>query len=154
MSRENERKWHERFIRVAREVATWSKDPSTKTGCVIVRDRRVLTTGYNGFPPGVVDSVERYATREVKYRYIEHAERNAINQAALEGISLRGASMYVTFPPCQECARSIICVGIRAIYFPADNPVDNDPRVRDRWAASLGAADQMLLEAGVRSLRV
>lgn len=141
--------WHKRYLELAQHIATWSKDPSTKTGCVIVKDNRILTTGYNGFPEGVIDSAERYNDRPTKYKYIEHCDRNAIYQAARLGLSLEGATMYLTGPPCHECTKGIIQSGITRVLWPADNPFENDPATMARWAESMEASTSMLLEAGI-----
>lgn len=142
-------KWDNRFIEVCKLIATWSKDPSTKTGCVIVRDRRIISTGYNGFPEGVDDSPERYEDRPTKYRFIEHCDRNAIYSAAKNGISLQGATMYLTGPPCHECTKGIIQSGINVVVWPALNPFETDPKLIERWKESLDAAFVMQEEAGI-----
>ncbi|NJK88105.1 MAG: CMP deaminase, partial [Myxococcales bacterium] len=81
------KKWDLRFIELAKHVASWSKDPSTQCGCVIVdSSRRILSTGYNGFPAGVTDVYERLHDREVKYRLVAHSEVNAICTAARVGV--------------------------------------------------------------------
>lgn len=102
-------------MQLADTVATWSKDESTKVGAVIVgKKKRLLDLAYNGFPRGVSESPERN-TRPAKYLYTEHAERNAINNCARDGISTQGATMYCTLIPCHECARSIIQAGIKRV---------------------------------------
>src|SRR4030095_6132808 len=91
-------KWHIRFMELARHVATWSRDPSTQTGSVIVdpETKRVRSMGYNGFPRGVKDTEERYADRPTKYKMIVHCEANALMNADL---SVRGCILYTTkFP--------------------------------------------------------
>jgi dCMP deaminase len=127
--RETNCHWDVRFMRLAHEVAGWSKDPSRKIGAVITRDRRVLCTGYNGFPMGIADSIEALADREYKYRNIIHGEMNAIFNASREGISLEGSTLYVTtLPCCPECAKGIVQSGIRRVVMEHksfSNP--NDP---------------------------
>lgn len=71
-------KWHHRFLSLAKHVAGWSKDPSTKVGCVIAKDKRIVSVGYNGFPEGIRDTYERLNNRELKYQIVQHAEENAI----------------------------------------------------------------------------
>ena len=83
-------KWDERYLRLAKEVSTWSKDPSTKVGAIAVLDGSVLAQGYNGFPKGVNDDPAKYADRETKYKYTVHAEMNCIFNAAQNGVSLYG----------------------------------------------------------------
>lgn len=106
-------KWDARFLELAVHISNWSKDPSTKVGSVIVSpDRRVLSMGYNGFPRGVVDTVERLEDRETKLRYVSHAERNALDNVDQ---SLRGCTLYCTLQPCSECTKSIIQKGIKRV---------------------------------------
>lgn len=105
-------KWDERFLRMAGEVATWSKDPSTKVGCVIVRpDLTVSGLGFNGFPSGMCDHEELYNDREVKYTRTIHAEVNAV----LNSQGTVDCTAYVTAPPCTSCALILIQSGIRRV---------------------------------------
>ena len=98
-------KWDARFLELAVHISNWSKDPSTKVGSVIVSpDRRVLSMGYNGFPRGVVDTVERLEDRETKLRYVSHAERNALDNVDQD---LRGCILYCTLQPCSVSPASI-----------------------------------------------
>jgi dCMP deaminase len=146
--------WDRRFVALARAVSEWSKDPSTRTGAVVVDGhRRILSLGYNGFPVGVRDD-ERLTDREAKYRLIVHADLNAIYTAARLGLSLVGATMYLTGHPCNECMKGIIQVGIRRVAWPADNPFENDPATRERWADALLATHQMASESGVNMDRI
>jgi len=102
--------WDFRFLQLAEVTASWSKDPSTKVGSVIVdAKRRVVGLGYNGFPRGVKDDEERYNNRETKLLYVCHAERNALDNAPG---SVEGATLYATMFPCNECCKSIIQKGI------------------------------------------
>jgi dCMP deaminase len=138
------RKWDLRFLSLAREISSWSKDPSTKVGAVVVGPSRdVRTQGYNGFPRGVLDDASRYANRPLKYRYVVHAELNACLHAARTGVSLCGCSMYITLPPCAICAGAIIQVGIVEIVHPSCE-------VPERWRSDFELARDMLLEAKVR----
>ena len=136
-------KWDQRFIRLANEVAEWSKDPGTKVGAVLVNDRRIIATGYNGFPQGINDSFERYADREVKIAYTVHAEVNAILNAAKNGAQTNGVTLYVTFPPCVSCSSAVIQAGISHVVCPdlATAP--------DRWLESFQKGQNLLKEAGV-----
>ena len=105
--------WHKRFFDLADLIGSWSKDPSTKVGAVIVRpDRTIASVGYNGFPRGVEDV---YTTRDAKLLRTVHAEANAI-LAAQE--SLRGYTLYVTpLHPCANCAAFIIQSGIKEVHY-------------------------------------
>ena len=136
-------KWDQRFIRIANEVATWSKDLGTKVGAVLVDDRRIIATGYNGFPQHIEDSIERQLNREVKLAYTVHAEVNAILNAAKNGASTKHSTLYVTFPPCVSCAVSIIQAGVGAVVCPS---ISTAP---DRWFKSFELGQQLLEEAGV-----
>ncbi|CAA6604017.1 Uncharacterized deaminase in luxG 3'region [Rhodospirillaceae bacterium LM-1] len=110
--------WDRRFIALAAHIAAWSKDPSTKVGCVVVGpDREILTTGYNGFPRGVTDDPKRME-RPAKYLWTSHAEENAVAHAARIGVSLKGCTAYVTHCPCSRCARSLIQSGVRRVVYP------------------------------------
>lgn len=137
-------KWDKRFLNLAKEISTWSKDPSTKIGAVLVNDeKRILATGYNGFPKGIHDSEQRYHDRETKYKYVVHAEMNAIYNATYNGISLNDSTLYVWgLPVCSECAKGVIQVGIKRIVMPkADYP--------DRWIESFRKSRELFTEAGL-----
>ena len=113
-------KWITRFMALAEEVASWSKDPSTKVGAVAVDDeRRILAVGYNGFPRGVEDSEDRLWTRPVKYQLTTHAEANLIAAAARIGTSLANATLVVSsLYPCCVCAGLIAQAGIKRVIAP------------------------------------
>ena len=139
----NEEKWHIRFLRLAQEVASWRIDPSTKVGCVLVRNRRVVSTGYNGFPKNISDNFERLMDREKKYEITVHAEVNAVTTAALHGVSTEGCNAYVTFSPCSHCAAVLINAGIQEVY------VVGGSIIPDRWLSNFITASNLLAEAGV-----
>ncbi|MCS7316776.1 MAG: deaminase [Candidatus Dojkabacteria bacterium] len=111
--------WINYFFSLAETVATKSKDPSKKIGCVVVGpDNEIRSTGYNGFPRKVIEFEERYHTREEKLKWTEHAERNAIYNAARIGSSLNNCSIFIHgLFPCIECSKAIIQSGIKKIYF-------------------------------------
>lgn len=136
-------KWIARFGDLAKEVASWSKDPSSQVGAVIVRpDRTVASVGFNGFPRGVEDSSFLIENRDAKLLRTIHAELNAI-LAAKE--PLDGYSLFVwPFQPCAQCAAAIIQSGIKTVYCPY-----NDHLAQERWSESFKAALQMFDEAGV-----
>ena len=109
------RSWDEHFMDMAILVAQRSKDPSTKVGCVVVsEDKIVVATGYNGLPRGVQDRSERME-RPAKYLWTSHAEENAVAQSARVGAKLKGGTAYVTHHPCSRCARSLIQAGITKV---------------------------------------
>ena len=136
--------WDARFLELARHIAGWSKDPSTKVGCVVVGpDREIRSTGFNGFPRGIEDNADRLDDRELKYPLVCHAEENAIMHAARIGVALKGCVAYVTWPPCTRCARSLIQAGIREIVYPANLAIP------ERWVQDFRTSTQMLAEAGL-----
>ncbi len=141
-------KWDARFLRLAHEVSTWSKDRSTQVGAVIVGDDKTPGPyGYNGFPRDVDDDAEDRHQRPSKYRWTEHAERNAIYNAARIGMGLKGCTMYVTHVPCADCARAIVQVGIREVV--VDRACMEDRGFNDRWDEESQVTREMLKEAGV-----
>jgi dCMP deaminase len=136
--------WDVRFLDLASHLSRWSKDPSTKVGCVVVGpDREIRSTGFNGFPRGIEDNAERLQNRERKYPLVCHAEENAIMHAARIGVALKGCIAYVTWPPCTRCARSLIQAGIVQIVYPAGLDIP------ERWREDFGISSEMLAEAGV-----
>lgn len=136
------RNWDRKFVGLAHHISSWSKDPSTKVGAVIVGDRqRVLSLGYNGFPRGIRDLPSRLNDRPLKYQFTAHAERNALDQAEC---SVHGATIYVTAPPCAECAKSIIQRSIARVV-----ATEMDRDFMARWAESFAFTSAMFAEAGV-----
>lgn len=122
-------KWDSRFMDMAALVATWSScyQENRKIGAVIVLDKRILTTGYNGAPQGVLSCVERgeclrrklniESGKQQEVCYAVHAEQNAIVQAARLSVDINGATLYCTHQPCSICAKMIINAGIvRVVY--------------------------------------
>jgi dCMP deaminase len=108
--------WDTKFLKLAMHIASWSKDQSSKVGAVIVGpDNEIRSTGYNGFPRGTRDGVPSRNSRPDKYLWTEHAERNAIYNAARAGIALDGCSMYLPWFPCVDCARAIVQTGIKML---------------------------------------
>lgn len=112
-------KWDRRFMRLAREVSTWSKDPSAQIGAVIIRDRRILATGYNGFPEGIADTPERLHDKEQKYPRVIHGEMNCLLNALNNGVSVQGSTLYVYgLPICADCTKSVIQSKISRVVIP------------------------------------
>lgn len=128
--------WDEYFLSIAREVATRSTCARRHVGAVIVREKRILCTGYNGSPPGQPHCIDVGCLME-EGRCIRtlHAEQNAIAQAALHGVSTKAATLYSTCRPCHVCARMIVGAGIVRVVFFGDAP--------EGWAR------EVLLAAGV-----
>ena len=136
---------HTRFI-----ADEYSKDRSGHVGALILgQDWEPLSWGYNGFPRGINDTVEERHERPAKYLWTEHAERNAIFNAARSGHKLLGSSIFVTgLAPCSNCARAIIQAGISNVYLPASS-VNFESESAKRWQAEWEFAKPMLEEAGV-----
>ena len=135
-------KWDERFMRIAdMEVAQWSKDQSSKVGCVIVKDRRIISTGYNGMARGINDDVPERHERPEKYEWFVHAEPNCIINAAREGVSTLGADMYLNWYPCHICASYIKQAGIKRLF------VDQEPEWdHHKWGEGFVRAKTILEE--------
>tara|TARA_Y100000592_G_scaffold77909_1_gene122319 strand:+ start:1517 stop:1984 length:468 start_codon:yes stop_codon:yes gene_type:complete len=136
-------KWDARWLEMAGIVSTWSKDPSTQIGAIAVKDKRLISTGYNGFPRGIQDLDDRWNNREEKYKYVVHAEMNCIYNANYHNQSLKGSTMYIVgLPVCHECAKGIIQAGvIRVVAEFKDAPL--------KWARSTEITEKMFKEAGI-----
>jgi len=136
-------KWDRRFFGLADFISDWSKDPSTKVGAVIVhpQTKRIVSTGFNGFPSGVEDAEERLKDRAIKYEMVVHAEQNAL---VFAGPQAEGGTLYVTpLPPCARCAVLIIQAGIKRVVCPTPD-FSHEP-----WATQSRIAEEMFNEAGV-----
>lgn len=138
-------KWDCRFLDLAQHISTWSKDPSTQVGAVVVApDKQVVGIGYNGFARGVEDFQDRYNNRELKYKFVVHAEVNALLMA---GAKAKGASLYV-FPSfaipniCHDCCKFAIQCGIKEVV--GYRPIYNE-RLQ-RWNDSIEISKMMLDE--------
>lgn len=146
--------WDVYFINLLEHIASRSKDPNTNVGCIIVdgETNAILSTGYNSLPRGVDDyKHERLDRSKSKYDWMEHAERNAIYNAARHGIRLDGANIYQPWIPCVECARAIIQSGIKKIIF--DGRDGNPWKQRSEsggknWKEEI--SEEMLEEGGVK----
>ena len=137
--------WNRRYLGLAYEVSKWSKDPSKKIGAIAVGNKgQVLAQGYNGFPRGIRHSSERLNNRELKYKFVVHAEMNLIYNAGYNGVSLDGSTVYVTgLPVCSECAKGLIQVGVQQVIMPTQ---EDTP---DVWKESFEFTKQLFEEAGV-----
>ena len=111
------------FINIAKEISSASKCVSRRVGAVIVKDGRILSTGYNGTPAGFINCCDYWDNKHTSQHhqwsktYEIHAEMNAIIWAAREGISIDGATIYVTLEPCSDCSKNIIASGIKRIVY-------------------------------------
>ena len=141
-------KWDARFMEMAEVIASWAScyQQDRKIGAVIVKNKRIVTTGYNGAPAGIKTCVERGECLRKKLGiasgtkheicYAIHAEQNAIIQAAKLGSSIEGATLYCTHQPCVICAKMIVNAGITRMVYKHGYP--------DEFAV------QMLTEGGVQ----
>lgn len=142
------RRWDERYLRLARHVSSWSKDPSTRVGAVAIGDHgQPLSFSYNGFPRGVVDDESRLDDRQTKYRMTVHAELNCVYNASLSGTSLRGSTLYVWgLPTCCECAKGIVQSGVARVVMCVPLRAGLD---RSTWWDSFAISATMFAEARV-----
>ena len=136
--------WDEYFMGVSMLSGMRSKDPNTQVGaCIVGKDNRILSMGYNGFPNGCSDEDFPWDREgdalETKYPFVTHSELNAILN--YQGGTLQNAKMYVTLFPCNECAKAIIQAGIKTLVYDCDKYSDT---------ASVIASKRMLNAAGVR----
>ncbi|MGH7714849.1 MAG: deoxycytidylate deaminase [Vulcanimicrobiaceae bacterium] len=121
--------WDEYFMQIANTVATRSTCPRASVGCVLTRERRILTTGYNGAPSGVPHCTDVGCLLVNDHcQRATHAEANAIVQGALHGVSVAGATAYCTHQPCVNCTKLLISAGIKKIIFdtPYPDPIATD----------------------------
>lgn len=133
-------------MELAKSVATWSKDSSTRVGCVLVgRDRRILSIGFNGIPRKVQDLDSRLE-RPAKYMWTAHAEINAIANAASNGVALYGCTAYVTCFPCAQCTAALINAGAARVVSPGE-----DKQGTKMPTETFAIAREMMKEAGVQA---
>lgn len=133
-------KWDIRFMEMAEVISSWSScyQENRQVGAVIVKDKRIMTTGYNGAPSGIKSCVEKGECLRRKLNvesgtraelcYAIHAEQNAILQAARLGLALKGATLYCTHQPCVICSKMIVNAGIKKVWF--KNPYPDEFAVR------------------------
>jgi dCMP deaminase len=140
--------WTNYFLNIAEQVKLKSKDESTQIGAVVVGlDNEVLSTGYNSFPRGLDDTKQERQERPEKYFWFEHAERNAIYNAARIGVSLKNSTIYLTSGiPCMDCARGIVNSGIKVVWCKRVCTTKN----KEKWEESQMKSMQLLNECGVQ----
>ena len=149
----NNKSWDTRYQQLAAHVATWSKDPNAKVGAVIVKNNRVIATGFNGFPTSVLDD-NRLDDKRIKLQIVVHAEMNALLVA---GDRACGSTIYVHGKPvCARCAASIIQTGISRVVAskPVDKAANNGESSSDStngtdWDESGRIAHQMFSETAI-----
>lgn len=134
--------WDLKFLSAATLFASWSKDPSTQVGCVIVDDdHNQLSGGFNGFPRGIADN-HRLNDRETKLNIVVHAEANAVAAASRNGHALKGSTVYITLPPCAQCASLLIQAGVRrVVFYTGKKP--------SKWESDWILAQELLAEAKI-----
>lgn len=143
----DQNKWDKRFFKLSLEIASWSDDRGRKVGAVIVGEgNTILSTGYNGLPRGIHGDDEKRHTRldGEKYLWFEHAERNAIYNAARNGVSISGARLYSTLFPCADCGRAIIQSGLAELI------TLSPPAGELTYLRSMEVSLEILREANVR----
>lgn len=138
--------WHDRWFQMVNLVSSWSKDPSTKVGSVIIpKGSDIPVIGWNGFPRGVKDLPERYADRNLKYMLVSHAEENTILNAARNGIDIKAGTIYISAFPCHNCSKSIVQSGLEKVFY---RPSSKE--FLERWGDSIAISELILNEGGVR----
>ena len=144
------KQWAERLLNMAKDVASWSKDESTKVGAVITTlDGSPVSWGFNGMAKGIDDTQQERHERPLKYKWMCHAERNAMDLSPRG--NLTDCVMFVTFSPCTNCAQSIIQRGIRTVVIDANHRADTAP---ERWQEDMLIAVEMLKESGVKIIDI
>jgi len=146
--------WDEYFIKIMYMVAEKSKDPKTKIGAVLVKDKRIISTGYNGLCRGVNDNIGLRFVRPAKYSWFEHGERNAIYAAARHGIATEGTTMYTNGVPCIDCARAVIQAGVVKVivhkaYEDMSASAARQKSDQSQWKGHNDVSLTMFQEAGV-----
>ena len=144
--------WDAYYLNICKDVAARSKDPNTQIGCVIVgRAHEIRSTGYNSFPRGIRDDVPERMERPAKYLWMEHAERNAIYNAARAGTSTEGCSIYVEIMPCMDCARAIVQAGLEEVVISRERMQQYSSEYYDKHFKMV---EVLFREAGIRIRQV
>lgn len=136
-----------KYFGLVRHMAdTFSKDPHTKVGCLLLApdSLQILSLGYNGFPRGVNEKDEKRWERPEKYYYVEHSERNCLYNACRSGVNTNGSIAVVTLYPCSDCCRALIQSGIKTVITIAPDFSN------ERWGEDFKRSELMFAEAGVR----
>lgn len=141
----------QKYMEIAYAVSKLSKDQSTQVGALVLgSSSEVRSLGYNGAPRGcAADEDERATARPEKYFWFSHAELNAITNAARVGTPLAGCSMFVTHPPCMDCARAIVQAGITKVV-----TVRPPAEFVSRWGEHMPRSQRLFDECGVQYLEI
>ena len=138
-------KWELRYFELAKHVSQWSKDPTAKVGAVLVgATNKDIAIGYNGFPPGLIDSDDRLLDRRVKNILTQHAERNVLDNAHFD---TKGNLLVITRMLCSNCALSAISKGVNRVICP-------EVRKESSWADDAEWSKIILLEAGIELIEL
>jgi len=144
--------WNEYYLAICRAVAARSKDPHTQLGCVIAGPaHEIRSTGYNSLPRGIRDDVPERLQRPTKYLWMEHAERNAIYNAARCGTPLEGCTLYVEIMPCMDCGRALVQAGIREVVISSERMKEYSS---EYYNEHFRMVEVLFEEAGIRVQRV
>lgn len=144
--------WDAYYLEICKVVGSRSKDPNTQLGCIIVGPaHEIRSTGYNSFPRGIRDDVPERLERPAKYLWIEHAERNAICNAARAGTATEACTIYVEIMPCMDCARAIVQAGIHQVVISAGRMAQYSSEYYDQH---FGLVEVLFSEAGVKVRKV
>lgn len=141
--------WDELFMRHVYLIASKSKDTRTKIGAILVRDKRVISEGYNGMPMGVCDCKPERFERPEKYFWFEHAERNSVYTCARYGIATEKTVMFTQGVPCADCARAVIQGGISEVVVHKQWQHFEKEFYWEKWLDSTKRSTAMLEEAGI-----
>ena len=146
--------WDEWFIKMMYLVAEKSKDPKTKIGALLVRNKRLISVGYNGLPVGCDDTVEERNIRPEKYSWYEHGERTSVYATAKFGIDTDGTIMYTNGTPCTDCARAVIQAGVVKVivhkpYEDLSSMAARQKSDQSQWKGHNDKSQAMFREAGV-----
>lgn len=139
-------KWDRRLLDLASLVASWSRDPSTKCGAVITDGKRIVSTGFNGFPQGMPDDDALYANREEKYSRVIHAEMNALLFARED---VHGYTCYTTLMPCDRCFVHLAQAGITRYVYPSASQ-----DALERWQSAFWKVKRYAAEMGLELVEV
>lgn len=134
-----------RYISIAKEFSTWSKDPDKQVGAIAVGEYgQVLSQGYNGFPRNFDDSIDLYLNNTIKKNFIVHAEMNCIYHATLNGVSLQNTTLFVYgLHVCHECAKGIIQTGIKQVFSLSAYPISKS------WQTSFIVTSELFSKSGI-----
>jgi dCMP deaminase len=144
--------WDEYYLDICKAVAARSKDPNTHVGCIIAGPaHEIRSTGYNSFPRGIRDDVPERLERPTKYLWMEHAERNAICNAARVGTPLEGCTLYVEIMPCMDCGRAVVQAGIIEVVVSSSRMQEYSS---DYYNEHFRVVEVLFQEAGIKVRRV